>query len=70
MRIPAEHVETLAVRLACESVDEHVYGSRWFGYPDPDNDAEMAEEIDRSLPWAREKARRYLEAAGLVVDDG
>lgn len=60
--VPASlNVEALAVALAGEELSDWVYGEQWYGYPDPDNDAEMAEALERCMPHCRERARRYAD---------
>lgn len=47
--------------MAHEELHDYVYGEHWYGTPDPDNETEMAEALERSMPYAREQAQRYVD---------
>jgi hypothetical protein len=53
-------IERLAQKIARDEVIDWVYGDSWYGWPNPEDDDQMAEAEARMLPLAREKARWYL----------
>lgn len=57
-----EDVERLAAMLGVEYAWDLAYGDNAFGWPDPDNEAEMGEAA-RVDEYHRDRARRYLKAA-------
>jgi hypothetical protein len=65
----SDSIEALAEHLAWEAVHDHVAGEHWFGWPDPDDDEQMRESFEVDLPYAREKAKRYLRVAGLLAEE-
>lgn len=54
-------IEALARHLAGEETWDLIYSERWMGWPDPDDDEQMAEDVQSRLPRARERAQRYKE---------
>lgn len=54
------NIEALAERLAWANVHDHVYGDHWYGYPDPDDAAQMREAFEERLDEARKTARGYV----------
>ena len=57
VKISDEAIERLARHFAHEFVWDWMYGENWYGYPDPENDEEVAEAIEGSMERSREKAR-------------
>lgn len=60
------NVEALAVYLAEESLRLYVYSDHWMGWPNPKDDAQMAEALEQEMPSARKRAEGYLEIAGAL----
>ena len=54
-------VEALARVLATNDVHELVMSDRWLGWPDYENEEEMAEAVELRLAGAREHAERYVK---------
>lgn len=59
-------VERLARALALSMVEDRIYGGKWFGWPDPDDQEEMEQAIELHLSDVRERAERY---AALVLEE-